>query len=112
MHHGICSQCFHLAPVMARECATAPPPLQDWICDTCCEKKGQKSLEEAPDALVKSCPGCKTPAVKSGGCHHMTCPMCQEHWCWLCNAGGMTNTGEGTLDVYTHLWDTHGRIYN
>jgi FtsZ-binding cell division protein ZapB len=36
----------------------------------------------------KYCPGCKTPAEKTEGCQHMTCPAsgCNTHFCYACGA--------------------------
>ena len=30
------------------------------------------------------CPKCKSPFEKVSGCAHMTCSVCQHHWCWVC----------------------------
>jgi len=36
--------------------------------------------------LVKECPDCKFPYIKSAGCNHMEC-KCGCHWCYKCGAG-------------------------
>ena len=30
------------------------------------------------------CPKCKSPFEKTTGCVHMTCPVCEHEWCWVC----------------------------
>ena len=32
----------------------------------------------------KRCPNCKTPINKNGGCNHMQCTRCNQHFCWAC----------------------------
>ena len=33
----------------------------------------------------KLCPTCKTAIFKNGGCNHMQCGSCHQHFCWLCS---------------------------
>lgn len=33
---------------------------------------------------VRPCPQCGVLVVRDGGCMHMTCRICCEHWCWNC----------------------------
>jgi hypothetical protein len=35
---------------------------------------------------VASCPFCRTITKKEGGCNHITCYRCQQHWCWICRS--------------------------
>lgn len=30
------------------------------------------------------CPKCSSPFEKTTGCQHMTCPVCEHEWCWVC----------------------------
>lgn len=39
---------------------------------------------EMSEAIVKSCPKCKTQYIKDEGCNHMTCPRCKTEFCYLC----------------------------
>eukprot|EP00808_Paulinella_micropora_P013033 g44963.t1 len=38
---------------------------------------------ESQEASTKSCPRCKEPWWKNGGCNHFTCP-CGYEFCWVC----------------------------
>ncbi|GAU96326.1 hypothetical protein RvY_07787 [Ramazzottius varieornatus] len=33
---------------------------------------------------AKHCPRCWAKVEKSGGCNHMSCQVCEGHFCWLC----------------------------
>lgn len=51
---------------------------------------------------VKKCPGCGYGTMKWAGCNHMTCVVCEAHWCWQCG-------GEFEADtIYDHLYDECG----
>lgn len=46
---------------------------------------------------IRVCPGCQYGTMKSAGCNHMTCVVCEAHWCWECG-------GEFDADtIYDHL---------
>ena len=47
-------------------------------------------------ALIRHCPRCKTPIVKSEGCNRLQC-QCGTHFCYMCNLSGSMD------DVYRHL---------
>jgi len=32
----------------------------------------------------RSCPQCRSPIVRDGGCSHMVCRKCQFQFCWIC----------------------------
>ncbi|VDK73209.1 unnamed protein product [Litomosoides sigmodontis] len=36
------------------------------------------------DRTCRKCPSCGTPTERNGGCTHMHCLQCDEHWCFLC----------------------------
>jgi hypothetical protein len=64
------------------------------ICNLCCTLEHQgKSCVEALDPEfevyasqneVKFCIMCKTVVARVEGCPHITCPVCDYEWCWLC----------------------------
>jgi hypothetical protein len=106
-HHGWCTTCNNLAPVVARVCAETAPVLKDWECGACKEQKLLKNTMDAPTS--KSCPGCGIATVLGDGCNHITCPVvtCGEHWCYVCEEGGFN--GES---IYNHLDEEHGGYWN
>jgi len=55
----------------------------------------------------KTCPGCDAMTYKAGGCNHMTCPVCNTHWCWICRWKA-SNSDE----IYSHLTQTHGGSFD
>ena len=69
----------------------------------------QRQVDAATNALIasisKRCPNprCQRPTEKSGGCNHMTCPACQQHWCWLCGKGFKCATHEGVTTVISQI---------
>ncbi|KAI3660656.1 hypothetical protein MP638_004648 [Amoeboaphelidium occidentale] len=54
---------------------------------------------------TKACPTCGTRADKTGGCNHMQCSVCYEHWCWLC---GSWISGS---NPYHHFNSEQGQCY-
>nr|BDV50194.1 MAG: wsv166-like protein [Chiromantes dehaani nimavirus] len=52
-------------------------PKQERTVEWAVEKGGEQ-------VKTVTCFNCKTPAIKKGGCVIMTCGICQELYCWLC----------------------------
>ena len=53
---------------------------------------------------IKPCPYCNNHVEKNKGCNHMTCIICNTHWCWLCLQIIDKNNLEG------HFSDRHPMI--
>lgn len=51
---------------------------------------------------VRLCPGCGFGTLKSTGCNHMTCVVCEAHWCWECGQEFSAET------IYEHLEEECG----
>lgn len=67
----------------------------EWHADATCEQFKQWQIENGQadarfeqwrKANTKTCPKCKSPIEKNGGCNHMTCGKCKHQFCWLCMA--------------------------
>jgi len=64
------------------------------VCNQCCNPwhEGKNCLEaldiEFEEYMesnnVRFCFMCKTTVAKVEGCPHITCPICDYEWCWLC----------------------------
>eukprot|EP00892_Ulva_mutabilis_P012750 jgi/Ulvmu1/9848/UM057_0001.1 len=80
-------------------------------------RRGRR-MEQAREAIVsefareglsllpgmKECPGCGYGTMRSAGCWHMTCAVCEAHWCWVCAGEFTENT------IYSHMEGVHGGI--
>lgn len=55
--------------------------------------------------VSRNCPGCSMKIIKDGGCNHMTCAYCGEHFCWLC---GRHLTGAGAVQRHFASWNVCG----
>jgi len=67
---------------------------EEWHADVTCEQYQQWKMENSESEAryidwvrnnTKTCPKCKTPIEKNGGCNHMTCKNCKHEFCWLCS---------------------------
>lgn len=49
---------------------------------------GTKAKDRDSEGVVqrsaKTCPSCRMPIQKDGGCNFMDCPNCRRHFCWSC----------------------------
>eukprot|EP00475_Leptophrys_vorax_P014708 TRINITY_DN2098_c0_g1_i2.p1 TRINITY_DN2098_c0_g1~~TRINITY_DN2098_c0_g1_i2.p1 ORF type:complete len:532 (-),score=148.83 TRINITY_DN2098_c0_g1_i2:53-1648(-) len=55
-------------------------------------------LEALAKASVRACPKCGYSAQKDLECTHMTCPKCEEIWCYVCGRPAADFGGQ----IYTH----------
>jgi len=106
--YGLCRDCLNLKPAMARECVNGGdmPNIRNFVCEECRvhQQVFNKTLSDRLN--IKQCPNCQTDTQRSGGCHHITCPVedCGAHWCWVCNKASFD---DGTLfdshTIYDHM---------
>ena len=54
---------------------------------------------QSTNPFVAKCPHCRAVTNKEGGCNHMTCMRCRNHWCWVCRSQLDANT-------YWDHWDS------
>ena len=52
---------------------------------------------------LKKCPSCQMMTMKRGGCNHINCTYCKNHWCWIC--------GELLEDVNEHYGNNKSKCY-
>ncbi|CAF1009502.1 unnamed protein product [Brachionus calyciflorus] len=80
-----------------------------------CDEKITKEKRQMENILsenfiassFKKCPGCNLHIEKNHGCNHMTCFVCETHFCWLC-----LFTGNNSDVIYEHLKKVHGGIFD
>lgn len=48
------------------------------------KKSGERETEGVVQRSSKTCPSCRMPIQKEGGCNFMDCPNCRRHFCWSC----------------------------
>ena len=70
----------------------------------CSRAEGLNELKK-PGMIGKKCPKCAQGVFKKAGCHHMTCPSCGTHFCWLC-----LEVFVDAKSTYDHLVEKHRRI--
>lgn len=85
--HCICPVCdknwCHSCGVEWHQGATCQQ-YQEWRVSNA---QGDSKLDELlADRKWKKCPHCNVPTEKTGGCNHITCTNCSNHWCYLCRA--------------------------
>lgn len=51
-----------------------------------CPDMRQEREELAAMPGQKMCPTCRAIIFKNGGCNHMHCTACDQHFCWTCSA--------------------------
>ena len=93
----ICSACHSKAHSFL-SCA-------DWRGLSRPSKEDQLTSQWASNNGTKKCPKCEVIIQKAEGCHHVHCPMCHTHICWVC-----LGTFNDSTDIYTHLSMVHGGI--
>ncbi|KAL2810553.1 hypothetical protein BJX63DRAFT_315234 [Aspergillus granulosus] len=104
-----CSVCASAKEFVERDCARGQPPeLRNWRCESCVEELERVASEAGTkrDLNIKPCPNCGTMTEKISGCGHITCPVdgCGTDWCYFC--------GEEEEDIYNHMTNVHGGIYD
>jgi len=105
--YGWCKTCHKAQIACPKECSGENPNFGGkFECEQC--------VNPDPDSiLIKECPGvkdgkkCGAQISKSSGCHHITCPICEEHWCFECSK---KFGKEYSSDLYDHMWNDHGGI--
>lgn len=58
--------------------------------------------EQMNEAVVRTCPNCKTQFIKNEGCNKMVCPRCKTWICYWCRKVIPKNVG------YSHFWQGNG----
>jgi hypothetical protein len=96
VHFAWCGVCLKAVNYADRACdGFDPSEIQNFRCEACTLAVTNGVVDVS---AAKACPGCKAPTVRIGGCAHITCTQCQQHWCYIC--------GEGFEDagaVYEHM---------
>ncbi len=105
VYEAWCLTCGIISEFAGKECANDIPVLNgQFKCSACKIKENKMDSSE----FHKECPGCGAMTYKSGGCSHMSCPMCDTHWCWICRWKSNANS----MGIYDHLEKIHGGAYD
>lgn len=67
-------ECPHCSRQFCAVCRREPCTCED-------EEAANRLLFEA---TTRSCPRCDARTERSGGCAHITCVVCGNHWCFVC----------------------------
>ncbi len=112
MYYAWCMGCYKVVEYLPRDCARDAAAEDELrvrrgiLCEPCA------AAVVSAQGTVKTvdCPGCGTTTAKSGGCSHMTCPQCCEHWCWECGKGFGKDGATSADKAYSHLRAVHGGL--
>jgi hypothetical protein len=99
-HKFQCSCCRNI------KCALCSKSILDHIGETliCPRAKPIRTAEEIVEARtngIRYCPMCDIATKHDGGCDHMKCENCSEHWCFACEKHLPVNAITGTR--YDHV---------
>ena len=105
--YGWCKTCYRARIACPKTCAGSNPDFGGkFECEQC--------VNPDPDSImIKECPGmkdgkkCGARISKNSGCNHINCPICDEHFCFVCLMAFGKNY---TSDIYSHLRNQHGSI--
>mmetsp|Transcript_6209 Transcript_6209/g.11483 ORF Transcript_6209/g.11483 Transcript_6209/m.11483 type:complete len:266 (-) Transcript_6209:542-1339(-) len=107
-YHALCCRCMRATPVIQRVCAQEAPQVENWVCGECRaaeEEKKRAQYRIVPDDIdekeytnKRKCPSCGVRTELESGCNHITCSVCQAHWCYYC--GKLCESGQ---DTYSHM---------
>eukprot|EP00930_Biecheleria_cincta_P098991 TRINITY_DN90646_c0_g1_i1.p1 TRINITY_DN90646_c0_g1~~TRINITY_DN90646_c0_g1_i1.p1 ORF type:complete len:371 (-),score=60.26 TRINITY_DN90646_c0_g1_i1:51-1163(-) len=85
-----CNIIYCCSACQAVYCTVCGQPCSDSDADehlTQCPSYGELKFaveKVLADAGVKACPGCGHRGRKDEACTHITCPVCQLRWCYVC----------------------------
>ncbi|KAG2373293.1 hypothetical protein C9374_012282 [Naegleria lovaniensis] len=84
----VCNQLCRMITPSSYECLNC-----DMVYCVKCKKRSHEGVscdheenlfQQYLASFTKKCPKCTSPIEKNGGCNHMTCSSCNNHFCWLC----------------------------
>jgi hypothetical protein len=98
--YSLCTDCICIKPFCAKDCIKNKKDLLNLQLFKCSDCIGPESKS------YKKCPHCSVLTERYGGCNHMTCEMCNNHWCWICKKGFDTKH-----HTEQHCIDVHGGLF-